>query len=133
LYSADFAVGESYLDSMRIEDDNSRVARGIALHKMIPQLLHEDSAKKVIIFKRAALIFAFNFNPYQSFTDYRFEAPPGKYRMILDCDAPKYGGYGRLFPQQNHFTTLDNAEAKSQHVLSLYLPARSAFVLSPTI
>ncbi len=103
------------------------------LEASIPQLLHEDSKKKVIIFKRADLIFAFNFNPYQSFTDYRFEAPPGKYMMILDCDAPKYGGHGRLLPQQTHFTMVDTTEAKSQDVLSLYLPARSAFVLCPTI
>jgi len=26
-----------------------------------------------------------------------------------------------------------NAEAKTQHMLSLYLPARSAFILCPTI
>jgi 1,4-alpha-glucan branching enzyme len=103
------------------------------LETSIPQLLHEDLTKKVIIFKRAELIFAFNFNPYQSFTDYRFEAPPGKYKMILDCDAPKYGGYDRLLPQQTHFTIVDNSETKRQHMLSLYLPARSAFVLCPTI
>ena len=103
------------------------------LETSIPQLLHEDSEKKVIIFKRADLIFAFNFNPYQSFTDYRFEAPPGKYMMILDCDAQKYGGHGRLLPQQAHFTMVDNSEGKSQHSLSLYLPARSAFVLCPRL
>jgi 1,4-alpha-glucan branching enzyme len=202
-------IGKDMYNHMRIDDDNSKVARGIALHKMIrlitlgtasngylnfmgnefghpdwidfpregnnwtfkhahrqwhladdvhlkynllaqfdhdmislakeyhlleasfPQLLHIDSTKKVIIFKRANLIFAFNFNPYQSFTDYRFEAPLGKYLMILDCDAPMYGGYGRLLPQQNHFTMVDNHEAESKHVLSLYLPARSAFVLRP--
>jgi 1,4-alpha-glucan branching enzyme len=103
------------------------------LETSIPQLLHEDLTKKVIIFKRSDLIFAFNFNPYQSFTDYRFEAPPGKYRMILDCDSPKYGGYGRLLPQQTHFTIVGDCEAKSKHMLSLYLPARSAFVLCPTV
>jgi 1,4-alpha-glucan branching enzyme len=102
------------------------------LETSTPQLMNEDSAKKVIIFRRADLIFAFNFNPHQSFTDYRFEAPPGKYWMILDCDAPKYGVYGRLLPQQNHFTIVNNTGAKSQHMLSLYLPARSAFVLSTT-
>ena len=103
------------------------------LEASIPQLLHEDSTNKVIIFKRANLIFAFNFNPYQSFTDYRFEAPPGKYRMILDCDAPEYGGHGRLLPQQHHFTVADNTNVRNQNVLSLYLPARSAFVLCPTL
>jgi 1,4-alpha-glucan branching enzyme len=95
------------------------------------QLLHEDSANKVSIFKRADLVFVFNFHPYRSFTDYRFEAPPGKYRMILDSDAPEYGGLGRLLPRQAHFTMVVGSKARSQHMLSLYLPARSAFVLCP--
>ena len=93
------------------------------------QLLHENSTKKVIIFKRADLIFVFNFHPYRSFTDYRFEAPPGKYQMILDCDATEYGGHGRLTPNQSHFTIMDKPKTQNQHMLSLYLPARSAFVL----
>ncbi len=102
------------------------------LETSVPQLLHEDSAKKIIAFKRADLIFVFNFDPTQSFTDYRFEAPPGKYRMILDGDAQKYGGHGRLDPLQTHFTIVDKTDEKSQHALSLYLPSRSAFVLCPT-
>ena len=97
-----------------------------------PQLLHENSSKKIIAFKRADLIFVFNFNPNLSFTDYRFEAPPGKYNMILDCDAKKYGGYDRLNPQQTHFTIVNNTAGRTQNMLSLYLPARSAFVLCPT-
>jgi 1,4-alpha-glucan branching enzyme len=96
------------------------------------QLLHEDSTKKIIAFKRDDLIFVFNFNPNQSFTDYRFEAPPGKYNMLLDCDAKKYGGHGRLNPQETHFTIADNTIGKNQNMLSLYLPARSAFILCPT-
>jgi 1,4-alpha-glucan branching enzyme len=202
-------IGADMYDHMWINDDNLRVARGIALHKMIrlitlataghgylnfmgnefghpewidfpregnswsfkharrqwhlvddvnlkyhliarfdrdmialakahrlldssnQQLLHEDSADKVIIFKRADLILVFNFHPYRSFTDYRFEAPLGKYRMILDCDAREYGGHGRLLPEQTHFTIVGDSEARSQHILSLYLPARSAFVLCP--
>jgi 1,4-alpha-glucan branching enzyme len=203
-------IGEDMYHHMGIDDDNAKVARGIALHKMIRlitlstasngyldfmgnefghpdwidfpregnnwsfkhahrqwdladdthlkyhllalfdrdmialakihhlletpvlQLLHEDSTQKVIIFKRSDLIFAFNFNPHQSFTDYRFEAPPGKYRMILDSDAQKYGGHGRLDSQQAHFTILGNTEGKNQNMLSLYLPARSAYVLCQT-
>jgi 1,4-alpha-glucan branching enzyme len=93
----------------------------------ILQLLHEHSADKVIIFRRGELVFAFNFHPDHSYTDYRFGAPPGIYWMILDCDAPEYGGHGRLMPRQKHFTITDDSLAR--HVLSLYLPARSAFVL----
>jgi 1,4-alpha-glucan branching enzyme len=95
------------------------------------QLLHEDSTNKVIIFKRADLVFVFNFHPYRSFTDYRFEAYPGKYRMILDCDAREYGGHGRLQPKQIHFTIVGGSKTRKQHTLSLYLPARSAFVICP--
>jgi 1,4-alpha-glucan branching enzyme len=95
------------------------------------ELLHEDSADKVIIFKRADLIFVFNFHPCRSFADYRFEAPLGKYRMILDCDAREYGGHGRLLPEQKHFTIVGDSEARSQHILSLYLPAHSAFIVGP--
>jgi 1,4-alpha-glucan branching enzyme len=203
-------IGEDMYRHMGIDDDNSKVTRGIALHKMIRlitlstagngylnfmgnefghpdwidfpregnnwsfkharrqwhladntllkyhslarfdrdmialakmhhlletsnlQLLHEDSAKKIIAFKRADLIFAFNFNPHQSFTDYRFEAPPGKYHMVLDCDAEKYSGHGRLNPQQTHFTNVNNTTERHQNMLSLYLPARCAFVLCQT-
>ena len=103
------------------------------LETPVLQLLHEDSAKKIIAFKRNDRIFAFNFNPNESFTDYRFNAPPGKYHMILDSDAPKYGGQGRLNPHQEYFTIVNDTEGKRQNMLSLYLPTRSALVLSSTI
>ena len=41
-------------------------------------LLYEHSDDKVLIFERAGLILAFNFHPQQSYTDYRFDAPPRK-------------------------------------------------------
>jgi 1,4-alpha-glucan branching enzyme len=94
------------------------------------QLLCENSMDKVIIFKRANLIFAFNFHPYHSYTDYQFEAPFGKYRMVLNCDAPEYGGHNRLQPAQTHFTIMDESKKQGQHIISLYLPSRSAFVLN---
>jgi hypothetical protein len=42
--------------------------------------------------------------------------------MILDCDAPKYEGHGRLLPQQTHFIIVENTEAKSQNMLSPICP-----------
>jgi 1,4-alpha-glucan branching enzyme len=50
--------------------------------------------------------------------------------MNLDSDASKYGGQGRLNTQQKHFTIVNNNEGKNQNMLSLYLPTRSAFILS---
>ena len=96
-------------------------------------LLHENSEDKVIVFNRAHLIFAFNFHPTQSYTNYEFDAPPGKYMLLLDCDDPKYGGYGRLQPPDlEHFTTPKIFENEKHHRLSLYLPSRCGFALFPS-
>ena len=93
------------------------------------QLLYEHSDNKVLVFKRADLLLAFNFHPNRSYTDYRFEAPSGSYRMLLTSDATTYGGHGRLIADQEHqaLPGTDNDEGK--HHLSLYLPSRTAIVL----
>ena len=99
--------------------DRDMIALAKANHlfdESIPRLLYLDSEKKIIIFKRANLIFAFNFNPVQSFADFRFGAPPGKYRMILNSDAPEYGGYDRLAPLPDPFYYRDQLRrTKSTH------------------
>lgn len=60
---------------------------------------------KVISFDRAGLVFVFNFNPTQSFTDYRVGVPAaGKYRLVLDSDDHKFGGHGRLDHNTNYFS-----------------------------
>ena len=95
------------------------------------RLLYEHSDDKVFVFQRAGLLFVFNFHHARSHVDYRFEVPPGKYRIILDSDAPEYGGHGRLHPDQHHMTLLDTSGGGKQHLLSLYLPTRTALVLQP--
>jgi 1,4-alpha-glucan branching enzyme len=200
-------IGEDMYDHMSLNDDNTHVARGIALHKMIrfitlatadcgyldfmgnefghpewvdfpregngwsykyaqrkwhllddsnlkyqllaifdrdminlakrqnifskpSQLLREDSTDKVILFTRANLLFAFNFHPTLSYYDYEFDAPAGKYQLLLSTDDPKYGGYDRLHPVDlEHFTTVKKLNGEEHHRLSLYLPSRCAFVL----
>jgi len=95
------------------------------------RLLYEHSDDKVFIFQRAGLLFVFNMHHTRSHVDYRFEAPPGKYRMILDSDAPEYGGHGRLRPDQYHLTFPDTSRDRKRHLLSLYLPTRTVLVLQP--
>ncbi len=90
------------------------------------RLILDDGDAKILIFFRYNLLFVFNFHPCRSFSDYRFEAPPGKYEMVFDTDRWEYGGHGRLVGRQEHFT-LYNA---GLNVLSLYLPARCALVLN---
>jgi 1,4-alpha-glucan branching enzyme len=94
-----------------------------------PRLLFEHSDDKVIAFERGDFLFVFNFHSTCSHFDYRFETPPGKYKMILDSDAQKYGGHDRLNPHQHHFTIPDTSCSKQRHYISLYLPVRTALVL----
>jgi len=94
-----------------------------------PHLLYEHSDNKVIVFERAGLLFAFNFHPDQSYSDYCFEAPPGKYKMIISSDAPEYGGHGRLAAGQEHITSFDIVANRQCHLLGIYLPTRTALIL----
>jgi 1,4-alpha-glucan branching enzyme len=95
-----------------------------------PQLLHEHTGDKILAMERQGLIFAFNFHPDRSFTDYKINAPAGKYRLVLDSDDVKFGGHGRLVSEQIHFTSTENGTGKRER-LSLYLPNRTGFVLQP--
>ncbi|MFP4649804.1 MAG: alpha amylase C-terminal domain-containing protein [Desulfobacterales bacterium] len=92
-----------------------------------PRLLHENEDSKVLAFERKGLVFAFNFHPAKSHTDYRISAPAGKYEMVLDSDAAGYGGHGRLDEDQVHFTM--NDEKNRRDFLQIYLPTRTAVVL----
>lgn len=56
-------------------------------------------------FERAELLFVFNFHPTQSFPDYRIGVEvPGEYRVVLDTDFEKYGGFYRVDSNVPHFT-----------------------------
>lgn len=93
------------------------------------RLLYVHSDKKLMVFERAGLLFAFNFHPVHSYNDYRFEAPAGTYRMLLDSDAPQYGGHSRLTANQQHRSLPEKDDPEAKTFLSLYLPSRTAIVL----
>ena len=97
-----------------------------------PELLVQDEEKKILVFKRFNCIFALNFNPTESYVNYTFSAPKGKYNIILDTDQVKYNGYSRLKIGEEHFTLEErsaNGNQKYHSSLSLYLPSRTALVL----
>lgn len=51
----------------------------------------------MIALDRAGVLFVFNFNANQSFTDYKVGIDePGKYRVTLDSDEDWFGGHSRL-------------------------------------
>ncbi|MDR2471984.1 MAG: alpha amylase C-terminal domain-containing protein, partial [Tannerella sp.] len=61
----------------------------------IPILKVWDSeSDRILAYRRGEMLFVFNFNPTRSFTDYGFLTPPGKYRIILNTDAKRFGGFG---------------------------------------
>jgi len=85
------------------------------------ELLVQDEEKKILIFRRLDCIFALNFNPSQSFTDYGFPVPDGVWETVLDTDEAEYGGFSRIQTEKPHFVV--------NNTLYLYLPARTALVL----
>jgi len=121
--------GLKYRDLARFDRDMILTAKKFKiLQDPALNLLYEDSEDKLLVFLRAGLLFAFNFHPQRSYPDYRFEAPAGKYKMILDSDAPQYGGHSRLNAGQEHLTLCDPAADGKVNFLSLYLPSRTAAV-----
>ncbi|MDY0188597.1 MAG: alpha-amylase family glycosyl hydrolase [Syntrophus sp. (in: bacteria)] len=95
-----------------------------------PQLILENQEYLLLGFQRAGLVFLFCFHPHRSFTSHPVDLLPGKYRLILDSDAPEFGGHGRLEPDQVYFTTSrPQPGGPTGHYASLYLPTRSALVL----
>ncbi len=98
---------------------------------------------QVIAYGRKDLLFVFNFSPDRSYTDYGMLVPKGSYKVILNTDAPEFGGFGQTDDSVVHFTqnpnkgqvrgrkkeNAENALPDGKEWLMLYLPARSAMVL----
>lgn len=97
---------------------------------LIEQLaLHEDTRQ--LVYRRGALVFAFNFHPTQSYTDLRIPLPDCEdYTVVLNSDDPKYSGHARsrdgvVYPIQ--LISMYGREQSTQ----IYLPSRSVQVLAP--
>lgn len=84
---------------------------------------------KILVFERGNLCFFFNFHPSRSVTDFSVEVPPGDYALVLDTDERRFGGQGRLAPDQRYFTkpVVDGRERRN--LVQVYLPCRTAAVL----
>jgi 1,4-alpha-glucan branching enzyme len=89
--------------------------------------IHE--ADQVLIYERAGLLFVFNFNPHQSFTNYAFTYASGEFKICLNVDSLFYGGHNRLDESISHFGIKALDDNLSPIRLSLYIPSQTAFVL----
>ena len=95
----------------------------------IQEIWHDDG-DQILAYKRDDLVFIFNFNPSQSYTDYGFLVAPGSYEVLLNTDNVSFGGNGFVDENINHFTVHDPLyEGENKEWLKLYIPARSAQVL----
>ncbi|MDR0699133.1 MAG: alpha amylase C-terminal domain-containing protein [Tannerella sp.] len=90
-----------------------------------PFALSINNEAQVLIFKRGDTVFFFNFNPNESFTDYAIEIDRGYYKIILNSDSPAFNGFDRIddsYPYPTHVY-------RKQHLLKVYIPSRTAFVM----
>ena len=99
------------------------------LESTFSTLLHEHNSDMVLGFRRAGLIFLFNFHPVESYTDYKINIPQGEYGLLLESDSKNYGGHGRLKQSQNFFSVTKKKGPNQQSSVHVYLPTRSAIVL----
>ena len=101
--------------------------RANRIYSSAPVSLYTDEENKIIVYKRADVVFAFNFNPNQSFDGYYLRnLQEGKYRPILSTDEYRYGGDGRISLIDEYNTNkLDDGSNGFQ----IYLPSRTAVCL----
>ena len=108
---------------MNFDSDMIHLFREENLLDSKPELIVADEEKKVLIFRRKNFIFAFNFNPSESFFGYAFDAPAGEWKLELDSDEKRYDGFERLKEGELH---------KSDGKLTVYLTSRCALVFHKT-
>ncbi len=106
----------------------------IALVKSTPDLLqqptyliHSHEPDQVLVFIRGPFVFVFNFSPTNSYTDYGVKIHPGRYRIELNSDSDKYGGFNRVNDNIDYITKWDG-KVDSPHYLKLYIPNRTGLV-----
>jgi 1,4-alpha-glucan branching enzyme len=90
-----------------------------------PISIYNDEPKQILIMERGEFVFVFNFSPAESYNNYRINIFGGEYSMVLDTDWKEFNGYERNRKKQVHYTQEDAQGT----FLTLYLPARTAFVL----
>ncbi len=95
--------------------------------------LLDNRGDQVLAYTRGNLLFVFNFHPTQSFTDYRILVEKGKYKIVLNSDSKKYGGFS-LIDEKLIYKTCKEEDGFEPHNfgLYLYLPARTCMVLKRT-
>lgn len=88
----------------------------------------KNESDKLIVYERGDLVFVFNFNPTQSFTDYKIGVQiPGKYKIVLDSDWAEFDGHQRNDRNTNFFTKPERWNDRD-NAMFIYIPSRVTLV-----
>eukprot|EP01091_Cochliopodium_minus_P010012 TRINITY_DN2597_c0_g1_i1.p1 TRINITY_DN2597_c0_g1~~TRINITY_DN2597_c0_g1_i1.p1 ORF type:complete len:683 (+),score=176.67 TRINITY_DN2597_c0_g1_i1:1-2049(+) len=85
---------------------------------------------KIIAFEKSDLLFIFNFNPTQSFTEYQIPLKnSGKYKIVFDSDSEIFGGHKRLDHNVEFFSSpFENPQGELCCFIKIYTPCRTCQV-----
>ena len=90
----------------------------------------DNKSDQILAYSRGDLLFVYNLNPLRSYTDYSISVKSGKYKMILNTDSIKYGGFGLIDENQTYFALKHGKPSEAgDYFVKLYLPSRVAIVL----
>lgn len=93
-------------------------------------VLVQNEGDKLVAFEKAGHLFVFNFHPTNSFSGYQIPVrQAGKYVLVLDSDAEKYGGHRRVDSSVPHFSSpKENLPNQLKHAILVYSPSRTVQV-----
>lgn len=97
------------------------------------QNLWIDESSKILAYKKAGLIFLFNFNPVKSFEG--FELPTGennKYQVVFNSDETQFGGQQRI-SKDVIYEAKQLDDKKGNIGITIYSPSRTALVLKEIV
>jgi 1,4-alpha-glucan branching enzyme len=99
-----------------------------------PFLANADQHNQVVAYKRNDNLFILNFNPFNSFTNYKIPVEAGKYQVVLSTDDAEFGGQDRIDKHYIYYTTAgeDFTTLKTNYI-SIYIPSRTALVLKKQV
>ena len=119
-YLGDF--DKAMLKTLKIQKDIQKTP--------VTEIITNDG-DQVLAYQRGDLLFVFNFSFNRSYTGYGFRVRQGSYNVLLNTDDTAFGGHGLNDDSLTHFTVYDPLLAReNKGWLKLYLPARSAVVLT---
>ena len=89
--------------------------------------LYIDKDAQVLVYRRGEYVFAFNFSPSNSYSDYLLTVPKcGKYQVALSTDDLCFGGHGRV---SHDYVYNVRRRYEGEVRFPIYLPSRAAICL----